>query len=135
MNRQRNRQCGVQETFDTGCFFHWYPLKKLKYGKPRLGESTLTQIGLDTPNLAQINFFYLELLGGVPVKKNTLYISLPSKQRNLAQQEIQHSNAIGSISPFWLPPLRWTNVFFLLIHTFSADELCPIDVGLPSWKY
>ena len=27
----------------TGCFFsHWYPPKKLKYGKPRLGESTLT---------------------------------------------------------------------------------------------
>ena len=23
-------------------FFNWYPLKKLKYGKPRLGESTLT---------------------------------------------------------------------------------------------
>ena len=37
----------------TGCFFsHWYPPKKLKYGKPRLGESTLTLIGLDTPNLA-----------------------------------------------------------------------------------
>ena len=27
----------------TGCFFsHWYPPKKFKYGKPRLGESTLT---------------------------------------------------------------------------------------------
>ena len=26
----------------TGCFFNWYPPKKLKYGKPRLGESTLT---------------------------------------------------------------------------------------------
>ena len=25
-----------------GFFFHWYPPKKLKYGKPRLGESTLT---------------------------------------------------------------------------------------------
>ena len=23
-------------------FSHWYPPKKLKYGKPRLGESTLT---------------------------------------------------------------------------------------------
>ena len=23
-------------------FFHWCPPKKLKYGKPRLGESTLT---------------------------------------------------------------------------------------------
>ena len=26
--------------FHTGCFFNWYPPKKLKYGKPRLGEST-----------------------------------------------------------------------------------------------
>ena len=25
-----------------GVFFHWYPPKKLKYGKSRLGESTLT---------------------------------------------------------------------------------------------
>ena len=24
-----------------GDFFHWYPLKKLKYGKPRVGKSTL----------------------------------------------------------------------------------------------
>ena len=39
-----------------GVFFHWYPPKRLKYGKSRLGESTLTYIGLDTPNLAQINF-------------------------------------------------------------------------------
>ena len=31
-------------------FFNWYPPKK--YGKPRLGESTLTKIILDTPNLA-----------------------------------------------------------------------------------
>ena len=23
-------------------FLHWYPPKKLMYGKPRLGESTLT---------------------------------------------------------------------------------------------
>ena len=28
--------------YDTGRFFHWYPPKKFKYGKPRLGESTLT---------------------------------------------------------------------------------------------
>ena len=27
---------------DTGCFFNWYPPKKLKCGKPSLGESTLT---------------------------------------------------------------------------------------------
>ena len=33
-------------------FFNWYPPKKLKYGKPRLGESMLMSIGLDTPNLA-----------------------------------------------------------------------------------
>ena len=47
---------------------------KLKYGKPRLSESTLTQIGQDTPNLAQIYFLYFELFRGVPVKKkNTLY--------------------------------------------------------------
>ena len=25
-----------------GDFFHWYPPKKLKYGKPRLGGSRLT---------------------------------------------------------------------------------------------
>ena len=25
-----------------GDFFNWYPPKKLKYGKPRLGESTVT---------------------------------------------------------------------------------------------
>ena len=25
-----------------GVFFNWYPPKKLKYGKPRLGESTAT---------------------------------------------------------------------------------------------
>ena len=28
--------------FVQGVFFHWYPPKKSKYGKPRLGESTLT---------------------------------------------------------------------------------------------
>ena len=27
--------------FVQGDLFHWYPPKKLKYGKPRLGESTL----------------------------------------------------------------------------------------------
>ena len=32
-------------------FFHWPFPKKFKNGKPGLGESTLTQIGLDTPNL------------------------------------------------------------------------------------
>ena len=33
----------------------------------------LTYTGLDTLTVAYINFFVLELLGGVPVKKNTLY--------------------------------------------------------------
>ena len=47
-----------------GVFLNWYPPKKLKYVKPRLGESTLTQIGLDTPNLAQINFFVLRTFRG-----------------------------------------------------------------------
>ena len=28
--------------FMQGVFFHWYPPKKLKYGKPRSGESKLT---------------------------------------------------------------------------------------------
>ena len=41
---------GIQ--YIQGVFLNWYPPKKLKYGKPRLGESTLTYIGLDTPNLA-----------------------------------------------------------------------------------
>ena len=35
------------KSIHTGCFFHWYPPKKLKNGKPRLGESTLTWIVLD----------------------------------------------------------------------------------------
>ena len=54
---------------DTGCFFlHWYPPKKLKYGKPRLGESMLAQIGPDTPNLAQINFFCTQNLDSKTMK-------------------------------------------------------------------
>ena len=35
-----------------GVFWDCRPPKKFKYGKPRLGESTLTKIVLDTPNLA-----------------------------------------------------------------------------------
>ena len=35
-----------------GVFLTALPPKKLKYVKPRLGESTLTYIVLDTPNLA-----------------------------------------------------------------------------------
>ena len=36
--------CKNSSREDIGCFFllHWYPPKKLKYGKPRFGESTLT---------------------------------------------------------------------------------------------
>ena len=36
--------CVIAKLFfqcNTGCFFHWASPKKLKYGKPRLGESTL----------------------------------------------------------------------------------------------
>ena len=44
-----------------GVFFDLYLPKKLRYGKPMLGESTLTQIVLDTPSLAKINF---QILGG-----------------------------------------------------------------------
>ena len=32
----------TKSSYHTGCFLHWASLKKLKYGKPRLGESTLT---------------------------------------------------------------------------------------------
>ena len=46
-----------------------YPPKNQKYGKPRLGESTLTYIGLDTPNLAYINFFVLGTFRGGTSKK------------------------------------------------------------------
>ena len=46
------------------------------YGKPRLGESTLTEIVLDTSNLAQINFSVLgTFMGSASEEKNTLYIS------------------------------------------------------------
>ena len=46
-----------------GDFFHWYPPKNLKYGKPKLGESTLTQIVPDTreqsPQITPIHLKYL----------------------------------------------------------------------------
>ena len=32
----------IQPCIIQGVFFHWYPPKKLKYGKPGLGESTAT---------------------------------------------------------------------------------------------
>ena len=52
----------IKNNLVQGVFFHWASPKKLKYGKPRLGESTL--IGLDTPNLAWINFFVLRTFRG-----------------------------------------------------------------------
>ena len=36
-HHHRQHHCHIQ-----GNFFHWYPPKKFKYRKPRLGESTLT---------------------------------------------------------------------------------------------
>ena len=49
-----------------GVFLHWASPKK--YGKPRLGESTLTQLVLDTPNQQPgPTFLYFELLRGGPV--------------------------------------------------------------------
>ena len=45
----------------TGCFLHWASPKKLKYVKLRLGESTLTKIVLDTPNLDKINLSVLSV--------------------------------------------------------------------------
>ena len=62
--------CQTVLCIDTGCFFKLVPPKKLKYGKPRLGESTLTQIVLDTPNLAQIYFSVLRTFRWAPVTKN-----------------------------------------------------------------
>ena len=40
---------------NSGWSFNWLPPKKLMYAKLRLGESTLTYIVQDTPNLAKIN--------------------------------------------------------------------------------
>ena len=51
--------------------------KKLKNGKPRLGEFTLTYINLDTPNLAYINFFVLGTSkGGTSEKKHPVSLAL-----------------------------------------------------------
>ena len=41
-NRHRHHKTIIMTIITTGCFFSWYPPKKLKYGKPRVGESTLT---------------------------------------------------------------------------------------------
>ena len=79
-NLGRAKRCRQQMLFIhvflhvQGVFLHWASPKRLKYGKPRLGESTLTQIAQDTPNLAQINFSVLRHFRGRPSKKNTLYI-------------------------------------------------------------
>ena len=55
------------------------PPKKLKYVKPRLGESTLTKIVLDTPNLAKINFSVLGTFGGSYLKFCCLDRSMTDK--------------------------------------------------------
>ena len=58
--------------------------KTLKHGKPRLGESTLTQIVVDTPNLAYINFFVLRTFKGgtSEEEKTTLYVSMRTKMKS-----------------------------------------------------
>ena len=42
INIFKNDHINTDISYLQGDFFHWYPPKKLKYGKPRLGESTLT---------------------------------------------------------------------------------------------
>ena len=64
-------QCAVVTRLIEDDFFHWASPKKLKYGKPRLGESTLTQIVLDIPNVTQINFSVLRTLRGGTSEKTT----------------------------------------------------------------
>ena len=41
-SRIKDQCSNVKKIYVQGVFFNWYPPKKLKYGKPRLGESTLT---------------------------------------------------------------------------------------------
>ena len=99
------------QTFDSftqfnniqGVSFNWYPPKKLKYVKPRLGESTLTQIGLDTANLAQINFFVLRTFrGGTSEKKIILSVCFVAKMKDsdfrIDQQITLHSFVFLSTS-------------------------------------
>ena len=62
-----------------GVFCDWCPPKKLKYGKPRLGEPTSTQIAPDTPNLAQIYFFVLRTFWGGTSHKKTPCIKRESE--------------------------------------------------------
>ena len=70
-----------RRTFDTlshtGCFFNWYPPKKLTCGKPRFNR--WIYVGVDWPRYTfrvrtqpRLTFLYLELLGGVPVKKHSV---------------------------------------------------------------
>ena len=61
-------------------FFHWVSPKKLRYGKPRLGESTLTYIVLDTP-------FWRTWPTLTFLKKITLYIHLHAS--SYCSQDIQ----------------------------------------------
>ena len=71
-------------------FFTGTPPKKFKYGKPRLGESTLTKIVLDTPNLAWINFFVLgTFLGGTSEKKHPVFWSVPQTTSMLKSSVIR----------------------------------------------
>ena len=53
------QKCKKHYLKDTGCFFHWYPPKKLKYGKPRLGVSRPIYINVDSPNLGVPYFNFL----------------------------------------------------------------------------
>ena len=75
-----------------GVFSHWYPPKKLKYVKPRLGVSTLMQIVLDTPNLAQVKFSVLRTFRGGTSKQITLQKGISKrvdkKQHQTTEQDL-----------------------------------------------
>ena len=123
--------------FLQGDFFHWYPAKKLKYGKPRSGESTLTQIGLDTPNLAlaQINFPVLRTFRGLLVKKTPCKI--PDRAQ-LPRYDVQivpimmvmmtcHDNALvrsgSSKHLFWEWPLVSSDFLIPATFFYQSDFL------------
>ena len=108
----------------TGCFFHWYPPKNLKYGKPRLGESTLTQIGLDTPNLAQINFFAL----AHPVYKyiaNVVQINLKISLQILLFPKQKINRCCACVIGLWLLSLSgwYTNQHLYRLSTIAKNYL------------
>ena len=118
---QQQTLCKIQHT---GCFFNWYPPKKLKYRKPRLGESTLTLIGLDTPNIALINLFVLRIFRGVPVKK-TPCISNQGWGQSIcgdgdgAQVAKFCARFCGQASIYFLSP-RWRHL--MAQHRISATQ-------------